>query len=256
MEEARSGRGDRVEEVLGQDIAIDGGSLYDKMFVFQVVRDGPSQTSPDIWRLLPSGQREKQNRKEEAYPMEVKEWFFREYRKEKREITVHIFSELKKGGTLFRAHPNYQGNGPWFDYAMVSYQIEEEERWEEYPARLAAFFYEVDSKKGEIIRDEEDPKDDGWRVLVQQCEYQTPEQKEEESMIMEHWTLQSTAKKDKGEIWAKFQQLTTAALNGRLYCVEADPVGNVFSKPVTSNFDILIIRDMRTEWHKKFLGIE
>jgi hypothetical protein len=203
------------------------------MFVFQVVREGPGETVPKIWRLLPNGQREKRNRKEEAYPREVKEWFFREYRREKRKITVHIFSEFKKGGTLFRAHPNYQGNGPWFDYAMVSYQIEEEERWEEYPARAAAFFYEVDSDKGEIITDNnKDPKDDGWRVLVQpQCEYQTPSQKEEESMIMEHWTLQCTEKKDRRERWANFQQLTTAALNGRLYCVEAEPVGNVFSKP-------------------------
>ncbi len=87
-----------------------------------MVREGLGETHPEIWRLLPNaGQREEQNRKEEAFvPREVKECFFREYRRDNIRIAVYVFSEFKKGGTLFRAHPNYQGNGPWLDYAMVS----------------------------------------------------------------------------------------------------------------------------------------
>jgi Plavaka transposase len=109
IEEARSGRGDRVEEVLGQDNAIDGGSLYDKMFVFQVVRDGTSQTSPEIWRLLPSGQREKRNRKEEAYPREIKEWFFREYRKGKKGNYGPHLLRIEEGRYAVQGSPQLPG---------------------------------------------------------------------------------------------------------------------------------------------------
>jgi hypothetical protein len=193
----------------------------------------------------------------------IKEWFFNKYRREEKEDeenkkkTIHIFSELKKEGTVFRAHPNYQGNGPWFDYAMMSYKMEGQEEWVDYPTRVAAFFYEVDRDSGKIIKDEEDEKDDGWRVLVQQSIYQTRRQKKEQSMIMEHYTLESTDKIRTGERVAVLKEFNAAALNHRLYCVEADPVGrDVFSKPISSNFDIVVIRDMRTEWHKQFLGIQ
>ena len=233
------------------------GSLYDKMFVFQVVKGGPGEGEPVIWRLLPNGQRERRNNSREgAYPRVIKEWFFNKYRREKKK-TIHIFSELKKGNTVFRAHPNYQGNGPWFDYAMISYKLDGQEEWVDYPTRIAAFFYEVDRESGDIVKDAADENDDGWRVLVQQSKFQTKRQKREESLIMEHYTLDSTDNRRTMEKLALLREFNTEALNRRLYCVEADPVGrDVFCKPISSNFDILVIRDMRTEWHKQFLGID
>jgi hypothetical protein len=46
-----------------------------------------------------------------------------------------------------------------------------------------------------------------------------------------------------------------SAINRRIYCMEEEPLGGVFSKPPNTSFDIVVIREMRSEWHKQFLNM-
>jgi hypothetical protein len=36
------------------------------------------------------------------------------------------YTEYKRGEYLFRAHPNYQSAGPWFDWVIVKYETDEQ----------------------------------------------------------------------------------------------------------------------------------
>ena len=40
-------------------------------------------------------------------------------------LTVDVSTEIRRGDTVFRAHPNYRGSGPWYDWAMFRYEKSE-----------------------------------------------------------------------------------------------------------------------------------
>jgi hypothetical protein len=226
--------------------------LYDKTFVFHL-QEGERAT---IRRVLPNGNREKykRNNNSRGYPKEVIDWF--ENMTSDKAVKVTIFSEMKVGGVLFRAHPNYQSNGPWFDYAMIQYQYGrgEEVRTKENPARIAAFFYQEEAKTGVMITDPTVADDNGWRVLVQECHWQGVRHTRKKSMILDHYTLKSKPVEG-GGLEAKFEVHMPSAINRRIYCMEEEPLGGVFSKPPNTSFDIVVIREMRSEWHKQFLNM-
>jgi len=37
---------------------------------------------------------------------------------------VEIFTDYKRNGTTYRAHPNYNSNGEWYDWAMIRFEVE------------------------------------------------------------------------------------------------------------------------------------
>jgi hypothetical protein len=164
---------------------------------------------------------------------------------------------MTTNGVLFRAHPDYRGQGPWFDYGMVKYASTtgDEAMDDDYPVRIAAIFKEVDSDTGKTILSKDIADDDGLRVLVQESEYQSTEQKENRSIMFKEYTLQSTRTTSKNDPYrrAMFQRRNAAELNLRIYCIEKDPVGSCFCKPAECRFDILVVKDQRTEWSEEFL---
>ena len=38
--------------------------------------------------------------------------------------TLTIYTQYKRNGVLYRCHPNYRGDGPWYDWVMMSYEDE------------------------------------------------------------------------------------------------------------------------------------
>jgi hypothetical protein len=236
------------------------GGLYNKLFVYRgenVVDDETVQPS-EIWGLLPDGRRERKTIDNSAvFPDEIKQWFDREYGRGSSK-TVYLYSELKRDGVLFRAHPDFRGQGPWFDYAMVRYDSITEEGdtvQVQCPVRIAAIFREVDSVTGSTVSDPDKEGDDGLRVLVQESEWQSPEQEENKSILFSEFTLQSIPPRNKNDPYkrAKFERRNVSELNSRIYCIEKDPVGSCFCKPAESSFDILVVKDQRAEWYKEFL---
>jgi hypothetical protein len=87
-------------------------------------------------------------------------------------LTLCCFTEyVHKNGTKFRSHPNYHDEGPWYDWASVSFG--ENGATENVPCRLLLFYSQPspdndlsDSDSSECTNDE-----CGIRALVQTCSY-------------------------------------------------------------------------------------
>jgi hypothetical protein len=59
--------------------------------------------------------------------------------------TLNCFTDLRhKDGATFRAHPNYQAGGPWYDWAMVRF-VDDDEIERDFPCRLLLFYYHSNS---------------------------------------------------------------------------------------------------------------
>jgi hypothetical protein len=96
-------------------------------------------------------------------------------------LTVDCFIKyIHKNGTKFRSHPNYHNEGPWYDWASVTFG--EDGATENVPCRLLLFYHQKgenndlsDSEASQSTNDE-----CGIRALVQTCSYQqaleTPEE--------------------------------------------------------------------------------
>jgi hypothetical protein len=99
-------------------------------------------------------------------------------------LTVDCFTEyIHKNGTKFRSHPNYHNEGPWYDWASVTFG--EDGATENVPCRLLLFYHQKgenndlsDSEASQSTNDE-----CGIRALVQTCSYRqalgTPEERNE-----------------------------------------------------------------------------
>jgi len=58
----------------------------------------------------------------------------------KQRNSVDCYTEFThKNGVTFRAHPNYQGGGPWYDWAMVRFSDDDGCK-EDFPCRLLLFY--------------------------------------------------------------------------------------------------------------------
>ena len=55
------------------------------------------------------------------------------------------YTQLKLANTIFHCHPNYRGQGPWYDWAMIKYIPNEDnpDVTNEWPARILAFVQEL-----------------------------------------------------------------------------------------------------------------
>ena len=42
------------------------------------------------------------------------------------QMIINLFTEYRRNGTTYRAHPNYNSFGEWYDWAMVKFEIDEE----------------------------------------------------------------------------------------------------------------------------------
>jgi hypothetical protein len=211
-----------------------------------------------IWRVLPDGNSESRATKTMC-PQEILTWFENNYQ-DTASCPAYIFTELRKsqdddseGGSsvIFRAHPNNQQQGAWFDYGTIKYELVDERigevREEDWPVRIAAFFQEV----GETIEDR-----GPMRMLVQECNWQTHTEKNMKLMIFEHYTSLAGEWDDNnhGRFRATLTEKSEDTLNSRVYCLETVPGGQVFWKEKKEQFGIfLLVRDQRTQWHKLFL---
>jgi hypothetical protein len=227
----------------------DSIGLYNRLFIYwhKSTRGAGRRwnRSSGINKVLPDGSRQKNTDGVSLFPPEIKRWFDKKYKRRRgMEVKVKIFSELKKGGVLFRAHQDYRSRGPWYDYATIKYEVETTQEVVDYPVRIAAFF----------VEDTVDDDPANWKVLVQECEWRSEQQIADKSLIFEHYTMRGEKDNESGNMCAVFEEKRVEELNSRIFCIERNPVGKSFWKPPDEKFDILVVRDQRTEWHKKFLA--
>ena len=78
------------------------------------------------------------------------------------EIAVQAFTEYSRNDTVFRAHPNYQGGGPWHDWVLID--------WEgigRLPARIEVF---IEASHGtHVVVHSAEGVPQPYSVLVNEC---------------------------------------------------------------------------------------
>jgi len=70
---------------------------------------------------------------------------------------IGIFTESKRNGVTYHAHPNYNSFGEWYDWAMVAFECEDEDSSSEeesdygyygkslYPVNIICFLHALDA---------------------------------------------------------------------------------------------------------------
>ncbi len=111
------------------------------------------------------------NKATQVHPV-VLSWFGKYWHKAMGEDVVKLdcFTEMKSGEHHFRAHPNYQNRGAWYDWSFVQFDANDEESYL-IPSRLLLFYgdHNVDSSNDSSIM-----------ALVQMCNYRETLGDEEE----------------------------------------------------------------------------
>ena len=65
---------------------------------------------------------------------------------------IKVYSEMTVDEIVFRAHPNYQSDGPWYDWCLVNFQIGESDLDDEdFPAKLVCLFIDEEGKSCALV---------------------------------------------------------------------------------------------------------
>ena len=186
----------------------------------------------------------------------VVEWFNKTFSRATQPLRIQLYTELTLGEgsdhrELIRAHPNFHKR-PWYDFVEVDYG----EAVGCYPARCACFFQwppgiwpNTEFTAGDII------------ALVQQSKFQSNAEKERESLLFSHYTLESRLGRDQDKRFAKLECVPAAALNNRLFANDPQPsdTGEIFTKCRTEErgvppvFSIVRVKDRKLHWPVAFL---
>jgi hypothetical protein len=175
---------------------------------------------------------------------------------------VDFFTEYKRDKTTLRAHPNYRGNGLWYDWAMVEYapldldlnratsvtqEIESAYPPGSYPAKILAFSR---SKEGTIM------------AIIHTCE--SKEHSSDDSCLTEQWYMEykqctinaydprSDTTKRKLVRKPVLRIVEADTLRDRVYVVEDSPGlrESLSSKEETSL--VVLVKDRKQYWPKYF----
>jgi hypothetical protein len=91
---------------------------------FKLPKKGKLPVKADYW--WKSNRQSKYELDPNIIPAIAKQWFFPlSFKEQKRGLHVYGFTEYHRGEKVFRAHPDYRNEGPWYDYALLTWEQEE-----------------------------------------------------------------------------------------------------------------------------------
>jgi hypothetical protein len=139
----------------------------------------------------------------------------------------------------YRAHPNYQDSGPWYDWVNVTYETD----WgpfpnlvqdTNFPVKILGFFRVV----------EEIPQ--SFKVLVHPVTYREKAVEKAETRLLRAWLLEV---KENGR--PSFVSIDTNQIQDQIFVVEENPG---FHDRYGSNLERRVwgVKDMRTSWPLRF----
>jgi hypothetical protein len=102
--------------------------------------------------------------------------------------SIECYTEMKvKEGPMYRAHPNYRNEGPWQDWANISFGRDEQGVFQMVPSRILLFYIHH-------FVDDNGEQSNEIRALVQTCDYQvgsnhTRQLRMEETHLCSRWQL-------------------------------------------------------------------
>ena len=214
---------------------------------------------------------------EQKFPGVVSRWFERHLRRwyERQleenpayQLVIQIITELKlpmEGQEEFlelRAHPNFNGEGPWYDYATIPYEHDGASQGV-FPARCVCFFQlPNDVPKNLVQAAVSFEQTNEIFALVQESKYQVGEQAQHRSRICSKYTLNNSRGPNRGTYTATLSCVVHNCFESGVFAFDQD-LGDSQHDPYDPFvrygderdmvFDIVVVKDRRTEWSKSFL---
>jgi hypothetical protein len=187
------------------------------------------------------------------YPEEIVKWYhdkFASFFRGEQEAQsptwqgIELFTEISiqdsatNSRVVLRAHPNYQSAGSWYDFAFVTYLQEGVEEQRAYPCRIVSLFREKTENR--------------FMALIQEVEFQSIEQKSNDTQLFEHWRLSNRRNNTTRQYEAVFSAVPAESITDRIYAIDTVPDG-WFSRPSSSSYDIVVVKYQKEQWPKSFL---
>jgi hypothetical protein len=161
---------------------------------------------------------------------------------------------------IVRAHPDYRGEGCWYDFVEVDYGA-----LGSYPARCVLFFLWPSLLVGGPLgggpfEGLEELSEGDLVALVQPVKYQSRAQKMRNSLLFSDWTMEYTKSGygQQGTVTAKFALVAAASINRRIFAIDLNPGdgGPFYRKSASTNastFEVVKVEDRQLEWPVRFL---
>jgi hypothetical protein len=194
-----------------------------------------------VTRVLSSG---KNHGIQIDFPEVIVAWFAKHFLDPDTPRRIQLYTEIVlpgvsgQPGTLLRAHPNYQSDGPWYDFALASYDEENRNDPTTYPCKMSCFFKDPDTNK--------------TMALVQEVEFQARAETLRESQLFNHWRLKSKENRTERRRDAVLEAISVESLSDRIYALDPKPVGG-FSRKDAADFNILVAKYSKEQWPASFL---
>jgi hypothetical protein len=164
-------------------------------------------------------------------------------------------------GTRYRAHPNYRGHGPAYDFVKVEFDILEERPLDplqfpddelKYPAKLVAFFRQVptpDIEPSLPVLAAED-----YFVLAHCADFQmfTSDVYDRKTLLTRSWLYEVTASNK--PLYTRVGTVKDPNLVGHVFGLEEKP-GFHEEYETEEKRRFIVLSDMRKEWPKVFVGV-
>jgi hypothetical protein len=154
----------------------------------------------------------------------------------------------------YRAHPNFRGGGPWYDFVTVEFQLDNAPDYETYvndnnrfPAKLIGF-YRLLSKEGE---DESE-----FQVLAHCVAFQRLDSEiyKKRSLLVRSWTYEVTRGQHPRPVYHIAGSVkSNIAIIGHIFAVEENP-GFHERYRTESDKRLLVVSDMRKVWPQLFIS--
>jgi hypothetical protein len=151
-------------------------------------------------------------------------------------VTISLYTEMRlHDGQLVRAHPNYNGDGCWYDTFILDGR----------PAKIVAIFKDPDME-GDLPT----------HILVQPALKQTQLEKENSSQLFEQWRWRSKETNEGGLYGPRLQsvQIQEGTINDLVYCIDLCPSRGSLSRQRKEDFGFVHALDPRTDWSLAFLN--
>jgi hypothetical protein len=125
---------------------------------------------------------------------------------------IECYTEMKvKEGPRYHAHPNYCNEGPWQDWANVSFRQDEQGLFQMVPSRIVFFYIH------HFVDDNRDQRNE-ISALVQTCDYQVGSNcvrqlHMEETHLCSHWQLSMKHGSSQDEVRVNIPKLFSVSAN-------------------------------------------
>jgi hypothetical protein len=192
------------------------------------------------------------------------------------DLRIQVYTESRtESGEIVRAHPNYGGAGPVYDFAIIPGDIGEEQSegnedtneshiGDSYPNHVPC----------RVLLFYTDPIDGVEKAFVHRCQNRSKWNKQRDSVLIESWTLETTRSNwyltNTGEyhqdkerakncervtrLRPLYRQIPAKTIVGGIWAIPDCDVFHDFIIPRKDAFHVMVVKDRDKYWAHEFLA--